>query len=546
MLHHHRRTSFAVRATTLAALLLTGFAMLPATPPNAPLGLYKVGSYDSGLGAGAAEIPAFDAASKRVFAINASASSVDIVDLSNPSAPAFVSAINIDALFSDATYHAAPNSVAVSQGLVAVAVERKDALGRHGEGRIAFFDAAGNLIDQAIAGALPDMVTFSPDGRYALSADEGEPSPDYSFDPEGSVTIVETERVRLALANPQLAGQFQLLPRHTKRASFARFNNQKATLQAAGVRIYGPNATVAQDVEPEYIAMPAGSIYAYVTLQEANAIAMVNVVTGIVARIMPLGFKDWSSSALDASDRDNAILIQPWPVFGMYQPDAIAAFRIGSQNYFITANEGDSRDYPGFTEEARVKNMSLDATAFPNATTLKLDPNLGRLNCTTKLGDTDGDNDFDQLYTLGGRSFSIHRAGNSGVLTRVFDSGDQLEQLTATLVPARFNGDPVFDTRSDNKGPEPEGVTTGVINGRTYAFLGLERTGGVMMFDVTNPNAPLFVQYVNTSVVNGSSQSGDVSPEGLVFVPASQSPSGIPLLIVAFEVSGTVAVFEVR
>ena len=546
MSQHHRRSTLAVRATTLAALFLTGFALLPNAAPNAPLGLHKVGSYDSGLGAGAAEIPAFDAASRRVFVVNADAATVDIVDLTVPAAPTLVSAIDIALLFSDATYQAAPNSVAVSQGLVAVAVERKDALGRHGEGRIAFFDAAGNLIDEAIAGALPDMVTFSPDGRYALSADEGEPSPDYSFDPEGSVTIVETERVRLALANPQLAGQFPLLPRHTKRASFSRFNNQKAVLQAAGVRIYGPNATVAQDLEPEYIAVSDGSIYAYVTLQEANAIAMVNMVTGIVARISPLGFKDWSSSALDASDRDNAILIQPWPVYGMYQPDAIAAFRIGSQRYFVTANEGDARDYSTFSEEARVKNMTLDATAFPNAVSLKLDPNLGRLNCTTALGDTDGDNDFDQLYALGGRSFSIFRAGNSGVLTRVYDSGDQLEQLTATLVPTRFNGDPVFDTRSDNKGPEPEGVAVGVIQGRTYAFIGLERTGGVMMFEVTNPNAPLFVQYVNTSVVSGSSQTGDVSPEGLVFVPASDSPNGIPLLIAAFEVSGTVAVFEVR
>lgn len=546
MSQHHRRSTLAVRATTLAALFLTGLALLPNAAPNGPLGLHKVGSYDSGLGAGAAEIPAFDAASRRMFVVNADAATVDIVDLTVPSAPTLVSAIDIALLFSDATYQAAPNSVAVSQSLVAVAVERKDALGRHGEGRIAFFDANGNLIDEAIAGALPDMVTFSPDGRYALSADEGEPNPDYSFDPEGSVTIVETERVRLALANPQLAGQYPLLPRHTKRATFSRFNNQKAQLQAAGVRIYGPNATVAQDLEPEYIAVPDSSIYAYVTLQEANAVAMVNMVTGIVARITPLGFKDWSSSALDASDRDNAILIQPWPVYGMYQPDAIAAFRIGSQRYFVTANEGDSRDYSTFSEEARVKNMTLDATAFPNATTLKLDPNLGRLNCTTALGDTDGDNDFDRLYTLGGRSFSIFRAGNSGVLTRVFDSGDQLEQLTAALVPTQFNGDPVFDTRSDNKGPEPEGVAVGVVQGSTYAFVGLERTGGVMMFDVSNPNAPTFVQYINTSVVSGSSQTGDVSPEGLVFVPASDSPNGIPLLIVAFEISGTVAVFEVR
>jgi hypothetical protein len=390
------------------------------------------------------------------------------------------------------------------------------------------------------------MVTFSPDGRFALTANEGEPTGDYTFDAEGSVTIVDCTKVRLALANPSQAASYALTTMDVKLATFGRFNPLIADLRNAGVRIYGPNATVAQDLEPEYVTIPQGSIYAYVTLQENNAVAMVNMLTGTVARIMPLGFKDWSLSALDASDRDTAINIQAWPVFGMYQPDAIVSFRVGTSNYFLTANEGDARDYSAFKEEKRVKDLSLDPTAFPNAASLKLEPNLGRLNVTNKLGDSDGDGDFDQLYALGGRSFTIYRAGNSGTLTRIYDSGDQLEQITAQLVPSRFNGDPVFDTRSDNKGPEPEGAAVGVVNGRTYAFVCLERTNGVMMFDVSNPNTPVFRSYLNTSTFSGNSQSGDVGPEGLSFVSAAQSPSGNALILSANEVSGTVAIYEVR
>ncbi|MCC7014139.1 MAG: choice-of-anchor I family protein [Planctomycetes bacterium] len=536
-------TMSAPFARTLAAVFL---AALPSLARGAQVQMHFAGRYTTGLGAGSAEIPAFDPASKHAFLVNAASSTVDILDLSNPSSPTLVSTIDVGALFSDSAAIAAPNSVAVSGGLVAVAIERKGTNGHHKPGRIGFFDANGGLIDQATTGYLPDMVVFSPDGRFALTADEGEPSADYSFDPEGSVTIVTCERVRLALANPQQAPTFALQPSDLKKATFTRFNPLASALKSAGVRIYGPNATVAQDLEPEAIAIPQGSTYAYVALQEANAIAMVNMVTGVVARIQALGFKDWSNSALDASDRDFAINIQPWPVFGMYQPDTLAAFRIGAVNYFVAANEGDARDYSTFKEEQRVKDMTLDPTLFPNAAVLRADAAIGRLTCTNQLGDTDGEGDFDRLYTFGGRSFSIYRSGNSGMLTRVYDSGDQLEQITALEVPGRFNGDPVFDTRSDNKGPEPEGVAVGVVNGNTYAFIGLERTNGVLMFNVNDPSAPQYVQYINTSVVSGSSQSGDVAPEGLVFVPASDSPNGVALLLVANEVSGTLAIFEVR
>jgi len=132
---------------------------------------------------------------------------------------------------------------------------------------------------------------------------------------------------------------------------------------------------------------------------------------------------------------------------------------------------------------------------FPNAATLQEGENLGRLNVSTIDGDTDGDGDYDALYAYGGRSFSI-RSANGDL---VFDSGSRLENITARLLPEAFNSDNAendsLDSRSDNKGPEPEGVTVGRVDGRTYAFVGLERIGGVAVFDVSQPQAPFFVQY---------------------------------------------------
>jgi len=519
-----------------------------AFPPVAPAGsarLSFVGRYDSGLGAGAAEIPAFDRNSRRMFVVNADAATVDIVDLANPAAPNFVTAIDIGGTFSTASAVASPNSVATSNGLVAVAVQLTAAGGVQQSGVIAFYDTNGVLIEQTVTGALPDMVTFSPNGLWALTANEGEPSSNYSFDPEGTVTIVNTLRVRLQLALPQLADIFPLRPGDTRQIGFTGLNSQLAALQAAGVRIYGPNATVAQDLEPEYIAIDGESKLAYVSMQENNAVAVINIRSGQLLRLSPLGYKDWSLSALDASDRDNAIQVKPWPVFGMYQPDAVATVRQAGINFLITANEGDARDYSTFSEEKRVKELALDPTVFPNAATLKLDGNLGRLTVTNRLGDTDNDGDFDELYTLGGRSLSVFAVNPDNTVTRVYDSGSELEQIAASLDSANFNGFP-FDTRSDNKGPEPEGLAVGMVNGRTYAFVGLERIGGVMMYDVSVATAPRFVQYINTRTVVNGAEVGDVSPEGLVFVPASDSPNGVALLIVAYEVSGTVAIFEVQ
>jgi hypothetical protein len=254
-----------------------------------------------------------------------------------------------------------------------------------------------------------------------------------------------------------------------------------------------------------------------------------------------------SVPGLDASDRDTSINIRNWPVLGMYEPDAIANFSVRGRTYLVTANEGDARDWPGLTEEVRVGagSVVLDPTAFPNAAALKQNAALGRLNVTNTIGDTDGDGDYDQLFTLGGRSFSIWKTDG----TQVFDSEAALERITAAEFPANFNAsndNNNFDDRSDNKGPEPEGLALGEIGGRTYAFVGLERIGGVAAYDISDPDSPLFADYVNnrdfTAAVT-TPEAGDLGPEGLLFIPANESPNRRPMLFVSNEISGTVTAY---
>ena len=321
----------------------------------------------------------------------------------------------------------------------------------------------------------------------------------------------------------------------------ATFNDSIPKTNASSIRIYGPGATHAQDLEPEYIAVSHNSKTAWVTLQENNAIAILNIEAGTFTQLVGLGFKDHSQAGnrLDVSDQDGGINIANWPVFGIYQPDAIDSYRVGGVTYLVMANEGDTRAFTGFNEEVRVgsANYVLDPTVFPNTATFKQNGNLGRLTVTNATGDTDGDGDFDQILVPGGRSFSIRTA--DGEL--VFDSGGDFEQITAAQVSASFNsnGTPAtFDTRSDNKGPEPEGVVLGKAFGRTYAFIGLERTAGILVYDVSDPFHPTFVQYVNTSP-------DDISPEGLLFIKEEDSPNGKPLLVASHEISSTTMIFEI-
>lgn len=523
--------------SSLTVAALAAAALAAPSPSLAQFDLTPIGVYaadPAGYDAGLAEIPAYDPGSQRLFVVNASRG-VDILSLANPASPTKVGQI------------VAPgaNSVSVRRGLVAVAVENVDDATAPGELRI--YDTDGNLIDATTVGVLPDMVVLSPNGRYALTANEGQPNDDYTIDPPGSVSVVTLSRRGEVLEN--------------RTAGFEAFDGMENQLRAQGVRIFGPGASASQDFEPEYIAL-AGKL-AYVTLQENNAVAVVDLKSATVTGVFPLGYKNWNASGnlLDASDRDGGIDRRNWPVFGMYQPDAVAALGYRGDTYLITANEGDARDYDGFSEEVRVEDLALDPSAFPNAADLQTDATLGRLRVTDTLGDTDGDGDFDQLYAYGARSFSVWRAEGHG-LSKVYDSRGQLEARTAAALPDHFNssnaGNDSADSRSDDKGPEPEGLALGRIRGRTYAFIGLERIGGVMVYDVTTPHRPTFVLYENSTrdfnpafdedfFENGGdpTAAGDLGPEGLVFIAAKDSPSGKPLLVVANEISGTTRVYEI-
>lgn len=515
-------------------------------------------SADERHGVGGAEIPTYDPITRRSFVVNAGSATVDVLDLRNPNRPTKIGNLDIVADLAPRSVGAA-NSVDARYGILAVAVEAQP---KQDDGWVAFYSTLTlDLLAVVPAGALPDMVTFSENGRYVLTANEDEPDDDYVNDPEGTVTIIDLTRIGSSNA--------------VKTVRFDDFNvgGPRHDELPADTRIYGPGASVAQDLEPEYITTDGET--AWVTLQEANAIAVIDIRTARVKKIFALGFKDHSRAAnkLDASDDDGAIRIRRWPVFGMYQPDAIANFKVGGKHYLITANEGDTRDYDGYSEEERVADLTLDPAAFPNAAELQDDANLGRLTVTTAQGDIDGDGDFDKLFVPGARSFSIWNA-RTGAL--VFDSGAELEQLLANLLPDEFNANheenDSLDNRSDNKGPEPEGLALGVVKGRLYAFIGLERIGGILMLDLTDPRNPEFVDYLNNrrfrdaagepvptcgafdppesddldDCVAPNPEAGDLGPEGLAFVPARQAPRGKPLLIVGNEVSGTTTVYEVR
>jgi hypothetical protein len=348
---------------------------------------------------------------------------------------------------------------------------------------------------------------------------------------------------------------------------FERFDQPdlRARIEQDGVRIFGPGATVSQDLEPEYIAVEGNA--AYVTLQENNALAVINIAGGFVEKIVGLGLKDHSraGNGLDPSDQDTAtnsgINIANWPVYGLYEPDAIHTFRDRFRTFLIMANEGDAREYTGYAEALRVNNVAyaLDPTVFPNAAALKANAALGRLNVSKASGDTDEDGDGDRIETFGGRSVSIRDA--HGRL--VWDSGEMFERLSQTFdgtltVFNTTNTANSRDNRSDDKGIEPESVVVGEVRGRSYAFVGLERGGGIVVLDLSTPTAPAFVTYVTNRKLprnpttgaflacSDTNDCGDLGPEGLTFVPAWQSPTRKALLIVSNEVSSTTTIWQIE
>ena len=542
-------------------------------------GLTLVGSSiaDAPFDTSAAEIVSYDSCTDKLYVVNAQAQKVDVLSMNADSAPTSEGSIDLQSAAAASGINiGAANSVSTHQGLVAVAIENAD---KQQNGIIALYRSDTlELITTYIAGALPDMVSFSKDGRYIASANEGEPNADYSIDPEGSVTLVD-------LANGPLQAKVTQI-------DFKAFNQgqpRHAELTDK-VRISAPNTTVAQDLEPEYLTFSDNGKL-YVALQENNALAAIDVASAQVDAILGLGGKPWDTAQLDASNKDKNIgNLQSYAMLeGLYMPDSITSYSVDGNTYIVTANEGDGReygikttqkvcddkgfewdgdDYKGtenyttekdfciaYVDEVRGKKLEVDAN-HPLAGVLKDNKQLARLKVIKPQGTLAADQ---KVQAFGSRSFSIWY--ESGEL--VFDSGDDFARIVLDQDPANFNStndnNQSGDDRSDDKGVEPEAIEVAEINGKHYAFIGLERQGGIMVYDVTQPENASFISYLNnrdftqpvcTKVDEDgdcdndtyNSKAGDLGPESIKYF----TRSGNHFIAVGNEVSGSTSVYRVE
>jgi hypothetical protein len=506
-----------------------------APTPTNELNLNLLTSFSNGVaGSNSAEIVSFDSAVDRLYIANSIGGKLDIVNFSNPAAPLLINSISL-------LPYGNINSVVAHDSIIALAIESVPA---QTNGKVVFMDYNGNFISQVTVGAMPDMITFNKDYSKILTANEGEPDASYANDPEGSVSIIDLTPGYANLTNANVTN-----------IGFAAYNGQSASLVAQGIRVFATSASVAQDFEPEYIAISDDNTKAYVTLQENNAMLTIDLASNSITSLVALGFGAYdaaSGNALDASDQSGAVLITGnIPVKAAYMPDAIDFYSTGGTGYLVMANEGDSREFGSVIDANRISSSTfnaLDATVFPDQAILRNNKFLGRLSALKYSGDTDGDGDYDELHIMGGRSFSIRNAATGAI---VFDSKSLMEQITANhpSFGAIFNasnatGAPALKNRSDDKGPEPEGIKIAQINGKKYAFVALERIGGAMMFNVTNPNNPIYVGYANNRSTTLSGP--DLGAEGIIYISAAESPNGNAILILANEVSSTLSIYQIN
>lgn len=545
---------------------------------------------------GTSLISAYSPESRWVFTVNGLDGTLDIFDITNPKNPFFVRSID----FRARGYGHRPTNIAFKNGILAATAESRV---RQQQGKVIFFDSWGKYLGEAITGAQPDFVTFTPNGCFALVANEGEPNDDYSWDPEGSVTVID------------LTTGVNFLEAKTRQIGFGGFNHSNID---KNIRITGPGASVPKDLEPESISVTADGRLAYVSLQENNAVGILDLTTFRWLRLMPLGFKDWTQTApysgngIDfrrggtptwGSTIAGSETYLPSFIKGQYQPDEIKIFTYNGETYFFTANEGDSRNYQSrqgdeegdptsefYNEEVLITNICNPSSLAPyNNQTISSAICTGvagfsfgsnPLRVSKIGGDTNGDGIVDEIYAFGGRSVSIF----TGDGRLVWDSGSDFEEMlsgnkysgrafnlsvVATGREAITTTNPFYnasfertrsDRRSDRQGPEPEGTALGKIGDKLYAFIGVERPGGLAAYDITNPAQPSFQYYLNfradatapdTSTIQGTQQlvnlgrSGDLGPEGVIFIHASQSPNGKDLVLVSNETSGSITLYEV-
>ncbi len=474
-------------------------------------------------GEGASEVVAHE--DGKLYVTNGAEDQIDVFDIATNS-------LSMSITLGDLDGYDGVQSVAVKNGVVAAAIARPNAdvtvidgtIEQSQPGFVAFFDAAtGDLLSRVDVGNLPDAVTFNADGTTLLVAGEGEENDDsdHEDNPLGTVALIDVTDPETPVATI---------------LDFTGFDGTEDALRAAGIRIQD-GVSFGEDAEPEYIAISPDGTTAFVSLQENNAIAKIDLATGTVAEVFSLGTVDFSTdSMLDPNDNGEIDIRHFDNLVGFRMADAIASFEIDGQTYIATANEGDSRDF----DEDRVDDLigDLDESVDPTG--------LERLEVSTTDGDTDGDGDIDVLHTFSSRSFSIF----DGDGNLIFDSGPEFEQIIANLAPERFNDDDGDDgeDRSDAKGPEPEAIVVGEVGGSTMAFIGLERDSGVMIYDISDPANAHFVNYIPPAFVEGTEE-GDVArqgPETIAFIPAEDSTSGQAQIAVAYEISGTTIVYDLQ
>jgi hypothetical protein len=405
------------------------------------------------------------------------------------------------------------------------------------EGVVVFFnhrDGSEAKILSLTVGFHPDNVSFSHDGTKVFVANEGEFTTGGATDAPGSISVIDLSSVTT------VADVADLVPGDVTTVDFSAGN------LAAGVTLdvlrYNDNTVDAvanrfRHVEPEYITESGGKIY--VSLQENNGIAELSLTGPDAFKYTAIHSLGFITQTIDASDRDGAgattAALVDDVVKGMPMPDTISSFTKGGQRFIVTANEGDFR--VDDDDRIRVK----DFTGVESGVTMdRTDAVLGRLRVLKDVSDPDGDTLIDEAVMPGTRSFSIWNA-TTGAL--VGDTGS-LEPLLLTLSPTLHNidgesGTGTFDDRSDDKGPEPEALTTGTINGHNYVFVGMERQCGILMFNVDNPAAPVFKAYINNA------EDGMIAPESITFLPATSSPSGNPTLLIGYEFGGMIGVYTV-
>jgi hypothetical protein len=531
----------------LATFGLLAFSGAAASDPlvyfgDAPsIRLELIGRYDGGMFSSSAvqTAPGFDPDSHRLYVGSAIRRQVELLDIGNPYVPHKDRSVELGV---------APNAVAFSNRILAVAFNGPT---KSSPGTVLFFDEDGDPTAFPVSvGAQPSMLAFTPDAGTIVVANTGEARDDYSEDPEGSVSII------------RLRERWYGIVPEVNTIHFHEWNSRFEELRQAGVRLYGPGATVAQDLEPESVTVSIDGRTAYVTFERNNAIGVVDLETERLVAIHALGYKSHfsASKGMDASPLDGKIDIRPRKVRSWYEPDQIAFVQTSAGPVLVTANEGDPRDFgPSFMETKRVAELVLDEAQFPRRSVMQRLDRLGMLRVSQFDGDVDNDGDYDALYAIGGRSFGIWTT--DGRL--LFDSGDQFERITAAAAPSLFNAaddSNSFDSQSDRRGPEPEALAVGQVGARIYAFVAFERIGGVVAYDITDPGAPKLQQYINNRnpavdpalvCVKDEPKSpicaaaGDLSVEGILFIPVEDSPIGVPLLVLVHETSDTVAIYRV-